>query len=207
VRADVDETDVGLVRPGQPARIYLQADQATPIAGGVDLIAPKGTKVNDVVSFETLIDVQGRHDALRPEMTATVEIEVNRAEDALSVPVQAVVHRRVRDLPDTPRLRDWMHRQPETPAEKGKDVGLRYVKVVFVLENGVARARPVQTGISDPDRIEITAGVTPDNQVIVGPFRALDEMVDGQPVKVSADPQPDRSPEDAVPPPAAGAGS
>ncbi len=80
VRADVDETDVALVRPEQPTRIYLQADQAVPIAGRVDLIAPKGSHVNEVVSFETLINVEGRHQSLRPEMTATVEIEVQRVD-------------------------------------------------------------------------------------------------------------------------------
>jgi HlyD family secretion protein len=38
-------------------------------------------------------------------MTATVEIEVHRAEDALGVPVQAVVHRQRKDLLSTRRDR------------------------------------------------------------------------------------------------------
>ena len=58
VRADVDETDVPLVRPGQPARIYLQADPTTPIPGTVELVAPKGTKTGEVVSFETLVQLE-----------------------------------------------------------------------------------------------------------------------------------------------------
>ncbi len=62
VRADVDETDVGLVRSGQRVNIYLQADQAVPIPGTVDLISPKGTKLAEVVSFETLINVEGSHE-------------------------------------------------------------------------------------------------------------------------------------------------
>jgi HlyD family secretion protein len=184
VRADVDEADVGLIRTGQPAKIYLQADQDDPIPGVVDLIAPKGTKMVDVVSFETLINVSGKHDSLLPEMTATVEIEVNRAEGALGVPVQAVVHRRLRDLPATQEFRDWIARQPLTPAEKGKDEATRYVTVVFVMVNGEAHARPVKTGISDQDRIEILEGLGSDDEVIVGPFRVLDEMVEGQPVKL-----------------------
>jgi HlyD family secretion protein len=183
VRADVDETDVALVREGQPAKIYLQADQANPIAGVVDLISPKGTRLAEVVSFETLINVTAKEHELLPEMTATVEIEVQRAEDALSVPVQAVVHRRLKDLPPRPEFREWVERQPKTPGEKGKELAVRYVTVVFVMEDGEARARPVETGISDEERIEILSGVGPDDQVIVGPFRTLDEMVEGQPVK------------------------
>ncbi len=184
VRADVDETDVALVRSGQAVRIYLQADQDDPIPGVVDLIAPKGSKLSEVVSFETLINIQGKNQAIRPEMTATVEIQVKHAADALSVPVQAVIHRRMKDLPDTPLFRDWVAKQPVKPSDKGHDLRTRYVKAVFLLKNGVARAQPVETGISDLERIEIKDGIGPNDQVIVGPFRALDEMTDGQPVVV-----------------------
>lgn len=184
VRADIDESDVGLVRHGQPVRIFLQADQQQPIPGTVELIAPKGTKVNEVVSFETLINVEGQHDLLRPEMTATVEIEVRRSSDAHSIPVQAVVHRRLKELPGTPRVRDWLASQPKTPSEKGKDDAARYLKVVFLMQGGKAEARPVETGISDQERIEILRGIDPEATVIVGPFRVLDEMTEGQPVEL-----------------------
>jgi len=184
VRTDVNETDLKLVQADQPAPIYLRADQAVPIPGTVDLISPKGTRLGEVVSFETLISVDGKHDALRPEMTATVEIEVKRSDNALSLPAQAVVNRRFRDLPDKPLFRDWIERQPVTPADKGKDLALRYVTLVFLYEDGIARAKPVKTGISDQEWIEILDGVTADDTVIVGPFRSLDEMEDGQPVEI-----------------------
>jgi HlyD family secretion protein len=183
VRADVDETDIPLVRPSQPARVYLQADPTHPIAGSVDLVAPKGKKTEEVVSFETLVAVgSSEGTALLPGMTATVEIEVKRAEDALGVPVQAVVHRRRKDLPDTPAVRAWAERHARTPGEKAAEAEARYVKIVFVAENGVARARPVETGISDEKRVEILSGLKPDDRVIVGPFRALDELKDGDAV-------------------------
>ena len=126
----------------------------------------------------------GKDHSLLPEMTATVEIEVKRVDDALGVPVQAVVHRRLKELPNTALFRDWIARQPKTPAEKGKDESVRYVTIVFVMVNGEAHARPVKTGISDQERIEILEGVGPEDDVIVGPFRVLDEMVEGQPVKL-----------------------
>jgi HlyD family secretion protein len=184
VRADVDETDVRFVKSGQPTKIFLQANQEDPISGEVALIAPKGSKVAEVVSFETLIDVTGKTDTLRPEMTATVEIEVQRAQNALSVPVQAVVHRRAKDLPKTDLFKDWLASRPQTPSEKGKDPLMRFAKIVFVMENGIARAKPVETGISDQQRIAILKGLTEDADVIIGPFRTLDEMGDGQPVKL-----------------------
>ena len=53
---------------------------------------------------------------------------------------------------------------------------------MFVADNGLARARPVETGLSDERRVEILSGLKPEDRVIVGPFRALDELKDGDPV-------------------------
>jgi HlyD family secretion protein len=182
VRAEVDETDVGLVRGDQPAKVFLQADERNPVAGRVDRVAPKGTKKDETVSFETLILVGDDQPILRPGMSSTVEIEVKRTDRALSVPVQAVVHRRRKDLPDTPAVRDWAERNARSPGEKAQEAELRYIKIVFVVEGTVARARPVETGLSDERRIEIISGLGPDDRVVVAPFRALDELKDGSPV-------------------------
>lgn len=183
VRADVDETDVPLVRSGQPARIFLQADPKTPVPGTVTLVAPKGKVGTDnVVSFETLVGVEPGDRPMKPAMTATVEIEVRRAEDVLGVPVQAVVHRRRKDLPDTPAVRSWVERNARAPGERARESEARYVKIVFVVENGVARARPVETGLSDERHVEILAGLGTDEAVVTGPFRTLDELKDGDPV-------------------------
>ncbi len=191
VRAEVDETDVPLVKPNQPAKVFLQADPTQPIAGKVDRVAPKGKKTDEIVSFETLVLVGAADAALRSEMTATVEIEVRRADDVLGVPVQAVVHRRRKDLPDTPEILAWSERAQKSYGEKAKDAETRYVKIVFVADNGVARARPVETGISDEQRVEILSGLKPTDRVIVGPFRALDELKDGSsvmPAKAGVEP-------------------
>jgi HlyD family secretion protein len=191
VRAEVDETDVPLVRRGEPAHVYLQADPLHPLTGAVDRVAPRGKSgkekaEQDVVSFETLIEfTNGGKDSpvLRPGMTATVEVEVRRSADALGVPAQAVVHRRRKDLPDTPAVRAWAELHARSPGEKAKESEVRYIKIVFVVENGVARARPVETGLSDERRVEILSGLKSGEPVIVGPFRALDELKDGSSVK------------------------
>ena len=183
VRADVDETDIPFIHRGQPAQIYLQADQRAPIAGTVGRIGAKGTRAGEVVNYETRIVVDQDSKALRAGMTATVEIEVRRVDDALGVPVQAVVHRQRKDLPDTAEVRAWCERNAHSPGERAREGKTRYVKTVFVVERGVARARPVETGLSDERRVEILWGLTPDDRVIVGPFRTLDEIREGQPTK------------------------
>ena len=183
VRASVDETDVLLVKSGQPAQIYLQADQAKPFPGVVDRVAPSGTKQGEVVSFETFIRINKHHENLRAGLTATVEIEVRRAENALSLPVQAVVHRRRKDLPERDDIRQAAQQQARLPGEKAREAKARYLKIVFVKDGDIARASPVKTGLSDERRVEILAGVDPKQQIIVGPFRVLDELKDGQAVK------------------------
>lgn len=183
VRADIDEMDVPLVAAGQSTRIFLQADLLTAIAGTVSRVAPKGVLTEEVVTFETMIDVDSPSGtALRSGMTATIEVEVRRASGAVSVPVQAVVHRRKKDLPDTKAVRDWVARAPLAPGEQAQEAEARYVRIVFVEEGGIARARPVEIGLSDERRVEIVSGIRLEDGVIVGPFRALDELKDGDQV-------------------------
>lgn len=184
VRAEVDETDVPLVAPGQTSRVYLQADLLRAIPGTVRKVAPKGVQEGEVVTFETLIGVESSAGlALRSGMTATVEVEVRRSDEALSVPVQAVVQRRRKDLPDRPEVRAWAERNPLAPGERAREAETRYIKIVFLEQGGKAVARPVDIGLSDERRVEIKAGLGPDDRVVVGPFRSLDELKDGDPVK------------------------
>jgi HlyD family secretion protein len=181
VRAAVDEGDIPRVRPGQPARVYLQSDMTAPLPGSVDRVAPKGRKADEVVSFETLValDTDPR---IRPAMTATVEIEVDRVSDAFRIPVQAVVYRRIKDLPRTGAFRDVVNHTPRNPLERGLDPEARYIPIVFVERAGRAHANPVQLGLSDEENVEIRSGLVGDERVIVGPFRTLDELSDGDTV-------------------------
>jgi hypothetical protein len=55
------------------------------------------------------------------------------------------------------------------------------VTSVFVVLDGIARIRLVQTGAADPDRIEVVAGLDPGEMVVTTLPPAL---VDGQRVKV-----------------------
>jgi HlyD family secretion protein len=190
VNADVEESDIPLVQPGQASHVYLQSDGRYAIEGVVEKITAKGKKSGESVGFETLVRVDRPPPSLRAGMSATVEIEVNRSEDALGLASHAVVHRRRRDLPRTPEVRAWAERNARSPGEKARDAEARYVKVAFVVEDGVARARPVELGLTDENRVEVISGVKAGEQVVVAPFRALDELMDGQPVQVVSDEEP-----------------
>jgi Fe2+ transport system protein FeoA len=116
-------------------------------------------------------------------MTANVEIEVAERDNALTVPVEAVVHRMRKDLP------------PEIVAafdEAQKDVALserakqgQYIKVLYVMSEDQARVRLIDAGIADTRRVEIVKGVAPGDTIIVGPYRSLDQLAEGKKVALS----------------------
>lgn len=183
VRARVDEVDVPLVKPGQKARIYLQADQNAPIAARVVRVASKSTKQlgRDVVSFETLLEVLTKDDRILPGMTANVEIEVAHQQDALTVPVEAVVHRMRKDLPEDV-VKQHDAKQSTDLSERAR--AAQYIKVVYVMDKDVSRVRLVEPGIADTRLVELKNGVEAKDIVIVGPYRSLDQLKEGRKVSI-----------------------
>jgi len=188
IRCRVDETDAPLVQSDQPSRIFLQSDTQRPIAGHVFRVASKGTKPQgrDVVTFETLVIVDGDDPRVKPGMTANVEIEVARKDGALTVPVQAVVNRRRRDLPK--ELTDEFDRLQLSASPDVKLRSAEYIKVLFRSVNGVAHPTIIETGITDETNVEIVRGVSLEDVVVTGPYRSLDQLKDGSKVKVNVKP-------------------
>ncbi len=61
------------------------------------------------------------------------------------------------------------------------------MQVVFVVENGVAHARQVKTGIQSDTHIELVEGIAAADQVVTGSYRAISrDLKDGAKVKVGA---------------------
>lgn len=183
VRCRVDEADAPLVASDQVARIYLQSDTRRSVPGRVLRVGTKGTKPigRDVVTFETLVLIVGDDERVKPGMTASVEIEVARQDNALTIPVQAVVHRKRRDLSE-----ELIRQVDQQRGEQDLDEGRRqaeYVKLVFCIEDDKAHPHLVETGINDVTRVEIAQGVKPTDEVVIGPYRSLDQLKEGSPVK------------------------
>jgi len=60
-----------------------------------------------------------------------------------------------------------------------------FVEVVWVVENGTAKARQVKTGIQSDTHIEILEGLAESEQVVVGSYRAISrDLKDGVAVKI-----------------------
>lgn len=196
VRARIDEVDVPLVTAGQKSRVYLQSAPDVPVPARVVRVSPAGTRKQgrDVVTFEALLEVLSSDHHVKPGMTANVEIEVDRREEALTVPVESVVHRMRKDLPES-IVKAFDERQAGLDISERVRKG-QYIKVLYVIEDETARVRLVDTGIADTRQVEIRTGINADDNVIVGPYRSLDQLEDGRKVALADDKKQEKQGED-----------
>ncbi len=157
VAAEVDETDVALVRAGERALVELDAFPGVQFAATVRrvAIAPSANRsASGGVTYEadlTLGRATGAGDGTaspvpRVGMTATAAIEVRRAVDALSVPSSALVGR----------------------------VG---GQAVYVISGGHVHLRPVRVAAEGEDRVAIASGVGAGERVVV---KGAERLRDGQ---------------------------
>ncbi|MGD1916370.1 MAG: efflux RND transporter periplasmic adaptor subunit [Phycisphaerales bacterium] len=169
MQARIDETSVGLVRDGQSADVRLISYGDRIFEGVVERVGLQRRVYNDGTSYvqaEILVS-QAEDDLLRTGLTANADIHVQTVRDAIIVPSQAVRDRRVESLPQRVRNSPLVDR-------------LRtFARVVYVMEDGKAQARPVRTGVSDLTDTVILEGVEEGDQVITGPFRVLRDLEDG----------------------------
>jgi len=91
VWAYVDETDIGRIRVGQQARFTVDTYGDREFAGTVASIHPKAEIRDNVVDYVVVVCFSApRGFALRPEMTATVTVDLDRHTHVLALPVRAV---------------------------------------------------------------------------------------------------------------------
>ncbi|HSG81328.1 MAG TPA: efflux RND transporter periplasmic adaptor subunit, partial [Gemmatimonadota bacterium] len=90
VRTLVDETDIGRVQPEMPADISVEAYRDRTFSGRVLKIEPQATVTQNVTMFPVIIRIRNEESLLKPGMSAEVTIQVASAQDAITVPTQAV---------------------------------------------------------------------------------------------------------------------
>ncbi|MCG6860127.1 MAG: efflux RND transporter periplasmic adaptor subunit [Chromatiaceae bacterium] len=112
VEADVDESFIGRVREGQPVTFTVFAYPEREFHGEVEQVRLQPKVEAGVVKYNCIIRVDNADLALKPGMTATVLIEVDRREDAWQVP-----HAALRFVPDWPQARLDKVRVDLTPGQ------------------------------------------------------------------------------------------
>jgi hypothetical protein len=86
VIANIDEADVGRMRPNQHVTFRVDAFPTDTFTGEVTQVRLQPTTVQNVVTYSTVISVPNRELKLKPGMTANVSIEINRKNNVLRIP-------------------------------------------------------------------------------------------------------------------------
>ncbi|MGE5351715.1 MAG: efflux RND transporter periplasmic adaptor subunit [Acidobacteriota bacterium] len=183
---EVDENDVVLVSLGDTAKIQIDAFGNKEFKGVVSQIGnsakttAQGTQ-QEVVNFEIKIRLADTDNSIRPGMSCNADIETETKNNVLSVPIQSVTAR---------------GNKPPEGKKEGEESGPLQVKndkikdkkpkeVVFVIENNKAKMKEVKTGISDDNYIEILSGLSGNEKVVSGSYRAISrELAENSNVRV-----------------------
>ncbi len=183
----VDETDIVNVALGQPADVTVDALPGKVFKGHVTevgdqaLLRSTGLATSQTTSgqeeakdFKVVITLDHPSDELKPGLSTTAKIITATRQDALVIPIQALVMRDPNAKPNQPLAVD--------PSQDPKDV-----QGVFVVHNdkGKLRARfvPVTTGITGITDIQVLGGLTPGDEIVTGTFHVLRDLKNNALVK------------------------
>src|SRR6266581_1622522 len=90
VNANIDEADVGRIRPGQHVTFRVDAYPTDTFQGTVSQIRLQPVVVQNVTTYGTVIDVPNEQLKLKPGMTANVKVEIAKSSNVLRVPNAAL---------------------------------------------------------------------------------------------------------------------
>jgi len=109
VKGKVDESDIGKVYLGQPARIKVEAFKDKTFYGKVTKISPMGMEKDNVTTFEVRVSINNPGGELKAEMTANAEIILEEHKNVLQIPEGSILYDKDKkasvEVPD-PRAKD-----------------------------------------------------------------------------------------------------
>ena len=197
VKVDVNENDIVRVNLNDTALVEVDAYLGRKFKGIVTEIANSanvaGGSTDQVTNFNVkilLLDssykdltdtITGKKYPFRPGMSATVDIQTETRLNVISVPIQAVTTRSLKNnTKEEPKKEDAEMPEGETSAvttQEVKTVEDEKVEVVFVYKDGKVFKQPVKTGIQDSENIEILEGVKAGDEIVVAPFNAINKLL------------------------------
>jgi len=185
VRVEVSETDIVNVKVGDLSKIEVDAMADEDFWGKVTEISSSAASIrqnNDqLTTFEVRIRLEEPSEKMRPGMTATADIQTETAEDALAVPLQSVTVMDKGKLAEVlgEEKPEGMNEVKPGPGDKDDEKKRRenLQRIVYVVQDGKALVRKVETGIADTSHIVIVEGVEEGDQVVSGSYQAITKLL------------------------------
>jgi HlyD family secretion protein len=138
VKGKVDESDIGKVYLGQPARIKVESFKDKTFTGKVTKISPMGVEKDNVTTFEVRVSIQNPGGELKAEMTANAEVILEEHKNVLQIPEGAILYDKDKKA------------SVEIPNPKGKD-GKEKIAVNIGISNGAKTE--VLSGLKEGDQV------------------------------------------------------
>ena len=206
----VDETDIVSVKMNQPADVTVDALPGRIFKGHVTEVGDQAllrttglatsqstTGTEEAKDFKvvvTLDNVDGqKNDDLRPGLSATAKIRTAQVNNAVTLPLQALVNRDPSVEATFAKNNGKADPNAAVEASNKKSASIQGVYVVRQ-EKGKLRSifKPVQTGVTGATDIEVTSGLAPGDEIVTGRFKILRTLKSGTPIK--RDTTPDAAP-------------
>ena len=179
---EVDETDVPAISVGDSTSVRIDAFGDREFTGRVTTIGnsslrPRASLGSDqAIDFEVRITLDDTDAELRTDLSATADIITDVRLKVLSIPIIALT------LLDAEEFEAIPNENAEPPVEdSGNEDG---VEGVFVVEDGLARFRPVEVGVAGDSYFEVVSGIDEGLTIVSGTFQVIRDLSDGDPVRV-----------------------
>jgi HlyD family secretion protein len=197
----VDETDIVNVKMGQEADVTIDAVPGKVFKGKVTEVGSQAvlrssgltttqstTSTQEAKDFKVVVTLDKPPDNLRPGLSATAKIKTAERKDVVAIPIQALAMRTRKELEEAAKNTKnkgdssvtLAAPPPPVPGDPKKDE----VQGVFVVNGKKAVFRPVDTGIAGVTDIEITKGLQPGDEIVIGSYKALRTLKPEAQVKV-----------------------
>lgn len=215
VVVQVDETDVSRISFGDSASIRIDAFPGETFVGrvteiGNSAITPPTQQTQGqqaAIDFEVVLTLDATKAPLRPDLSATADVVVERRDDALAVPIIALtVREEGADSADAGADGPGAAGEASGAAASGGDDSgdaadggrpdagggrapeARDVEGVFVVREGQVTFTPVEVGIAGQEYFEILSGISEGDTVVAGPYQAIRQLRNGDAVRTAASP-------------------
>ena len=139
VKGKVDESDIGKVYLGQPARIKVESFKDKTFTGKVTKISPMGVEKDNVTTFEVRASINNPGGELKANMTANAEVILEEHKGVLQIPEGAIIYDKDKKA------------SVEVPDPKGKD-GKRKISVKIGISNG-AKTELLESSLKENDQV------------------------------------------------------
>ena len=179
LHVDVDEADVGQVTKGQEATFTVDAHPGRTFPARITQVRYGSQTVNGVVTYKTVLNVDNSDLSLRPGMTATADITINKVENAILVPNAALrfippVKKKEAPSNGSSLLNKLLPRRHRSPSKQRKDpTANNKLQHVWTLRDGKLLAIAVSIGATDGRMTEVkSSDIEPGIPLVIDTVRS-----------------------------------